>query len=1033
MFTLNASGFGYGTGAYANTIFLNTESAIAGGCGCLSGSGDYNNGSNTGDRLMLFNNIGAIMDAFMFAGGNKYGSGALNVYFTGTASCGVSTYTLPAASDAIYNGHTICNDLSGCNSSYARLPDANNTLPITWDQSGNFLCTSCTSPCTSGATNTAGTNYPTPGLPNGNSATTWSASLAGAPVVSTTTNYAVCGATPLTFEYQINGFTNVALNATQASGNLGSYISINGATPINFSSATYNAASGITTLTANFTPPNGITTYEFVWADGNSFCTTCPGSNSTSVPFTSSSTEQECYVYHKVIVSRENALTGAPIATCSVPGSITVSGATGTNIQYTLMKQSTTGGPFLAVGGPFTSNILANIIDDDASPTLPNYQVWVSSNNAACANPAPIVVNVPNSCLGNPPCPKYITSGTGAPTFTPASGTTVCSNSNVQFTVNIQGVCNTGQVEVLYDYNPAFDPYTSGISLGLAGTSVGTVPPTSMAPGKVFINEFVPRPGAGTCAALGITPNGASPNSGEWIELYNAGPGNVDISGWAVSDGDWTATIPSGVVIAVGGYYLIGGGGTFCSSGVLPDLNIETCNCATVSPTTQDIMNLTDGGEQIALFDCSGAYVDGVLWNVGQAIPDVTDNTAPASGCGNYITAKSLNLPASAAYAATGSSMSGTNQGRYRTSTNTWVTTTTSAAVPAVLPTPKAANTGGNWNGGSLIFGTQCPPPPVTSTLNITLPDTCSQAGTTDITLKAIYRPDPVAPCSKNDVTATATYTIPSCELLTVSGSGEYCEPNSAPISISTSSALSGNYTINLSNGTNTSSINSVTGAGPFTTNISQSGIWTVSNVVAPTGVCAPDANGQADILINPIPVISSAPTSASFCYLYGFDLSSLEASIVSVPSTNQYVWYDVASGGTPIFPFVNPAATTTYYVAPTTGTPAFCENITRTPVVLNVEPIPEIPGISCNGLVLTFLPTSPNCTPIPCSGGVQYSADGVNWAAGPSFTASDPGWAGFGTATTSLVYLRNTVSPACFNYATFFNPCFAAFANYLI
>ncbi len=1025
LFALNTNGYGSGTGLYANTIFLNTDLAINGGCECLDGSGNFNNGSGTGDRIMLYTDAGAIMDAMMYAGGNNYGNSALNVNFVGTSTCAVNTLTMPDVTDAIYNGRTICNDLSGCNSSFARLPDGNNGATVTYDQSGNLACTNCLLPCTTGATNTASTDYPTPGLSNSASVSTWSALLNGAPVTSSITTLSVCGATPLTFTYIINNFTNVALTSTQGSGNLGSYTMTNTGTPVNFAGTNYNATTGVTTLSTTVTPPNGTTTYEFVWGDGNVNCATCPGTTSTSIPSSPLSTESECYVTRKVIVSRENTLGGSPVISCSLPGTITVTGATGTNIKYALQKQTVSAGAFTTVAGPQSSNIIGGVVDDDADPTLPNYQVVVSTVNTACPNPTPLVVAVPNSCLGNPACPKYVTSGTGSPTFLPASGSTVCRNTTVQFNVSIQGVCTTGQVEVLYSYNPAFDPYTSGTSLGTAGTSVGITPPTTTAGGKVFINEFVPRPATGTCGTYTITPNGASPNSGEWIELYNAGPSFVDISGWIVSDGDWTATIPAGITLNAGTYYLIGGGGTFCSSGVLPDLNIETCNCATVSPASQDIMNLTDGGEQIALFDCSGTFIDGVLWNVGQSIPDVTANDAPATGCGNYILAKSVSLPASTSFAATGSSFSGTNQGRYRSSTNTWVTTNSTV----LFPTPKAANTGGNWNGvtGTPVpFGTQCPPPPVTSNITVTLPDTCSQIGLTNITLKAIYKPDPIAPCLKSDVTASATYTIPSCELLTLTGDGDYCAPNTAPISISTSSPLTGNYALNLSNGTNTTTINPATGAGPFTTTISNSGVWTIASTTPPIGVCPPKTTGTATININQTPIITSAPANASFCYQYGFDLSSLEPAIITSPATTQYNWYDSLTGGSLIFPYVNPLTTTTYYVAATTGLPANCEETARTPIVLNVEPIPDIPNVLCDGLSATFIPPSPNCLPIACPSGLEYSVDGVNWGAGPTFTATDPGWAAFGSPTNSLVYLRNASATSCFTYVTYFSPCFA-------
>jgi hypothetical protein len=87
LFTLNPDGFGYGTSNYSNTIFLNTDLTANGGCGCSVGTGGFNNGSSTGDRIILYNDAGAIMDAMMYADGSIYGSGALSINFAGTATC----------------------------------------------------------------------------------------------------------------------------------------------------------------------------------------------------------------------------------------------------------------------------------------------------------------------------------------------------------------------------------------------------------------------------------------------------------------------------------------------------------------------------------------------------------------------------------------------------------------------------------------------------------------------------------------------------------------------------------------------------------------------------------------------------------------------------------------------------------------------------------------------------------------------------------------------------------------------------------
>lgn len=1014
-FTLNSQGYGNGVGAYANTVYLNTDNGANGGCDCLFGTGSLNNGSGTGDRLVLFDDSGNLIDAMMWGGGNNYGSGNLTVNFTGVGACPpLPGIVIPQVSSIVYTGRKICNDVTSCNSSFARVPDGNNGATVTYSTTGNLACANCTNPCGS-ATNFASNDMPTPGLDNG--ANTWSATLNGTPVVGSSSSIIVCGATPINFAFETYNFANTATVATQSSGLLGSFYQENNGTPTNYTSATFNPSTGTTTLTATVIPGPGVTTYNFVMGESNTNCTSCPGTSTVADVTNIAVAAKECYVNHVVSVVREEALGGTPSVSCSILGSIMVSGATGTNVKYELQKQTTVGGIFTTIAGPQNSNLFSGVVDDDADPALPNYQVLITTQNTACSNVPTITVSVPNACLGNPVCATYVTTNPGAPTFTPASGSIACAGSTVQFAVDITGVCNNGTVEVRYDPNPAFDPYTSGVLLGSGTTTVGATPPTQTATSKVFINEIAPRPQQGTCAG---SPNGQNPNSGEWIELYNPGPNNVDIGGWIVSDGDWTATIPAGIKILANNYYLIGGGGTFCSSGQLPDLNIETCNCATVSPSTQDIMNLTDGSEQVVLFDCTGAVIDAVLWNGGQSLPDTTANVALATGCGNYITQKNVNLPAAASMTSTGGSLSGNpNIGRYRTSTNTWVTTTTTL----VNATPKAANPGGNWTGTSIPFGSQCPPPPVSALVSFVLPDTCNQFASTNVTVKAIYKPDPVSPCTKSAVTASATYTIPPCSVMTISGDGEYCDPSNAPVLLTTSDPLVGNYTVTIGNGTSTVPLSGLSGNGPFVTTVSTSGNWVITNVTPPSGVCPPKKVGSANIVIHPIPAITTVPASTAFCFLYGYDLANINASISTNPPATTFNWYDAASGGNLISPtLVYPNSDTTFYAEPSTGFPSNCIGA-RYPVTLTVKPIPDAPILSCVNDTLHIQPLAQNCIPIPCPS-VEYSPNGVNWSSGTSYTVSDPGWAGWGSATNSQLYIRNTAVNSCYIIVTYFNPC---------
>ena len=125
----------------------------------------------------------------------------------------------------------------------------------------------------------------------------------------------------------------------------------------------------------------------------------------------------------------------------------------------------------------------------------------------------------------------------------------------------------------------------------------------------------------------GLCDGSCTPNTEEWVELYNTCGGPVDISCFVMSDGDWSLTFPPGTIIPANGYFTIGGA-SHLAPAETPDLNWGTCGCVSA------VMNIgifTNGGEQIAIFDDLGTFVDGLLWNGGQALPDPS-TPAPAVG-----------------------------------------------------------------------------------------------------------------------------------------------------------------------------------------------------------------------------------------------------------------------------------------------------------------------------------------------------------------------------------------------------------------
>lgn len=137
----------------------------------------------------------------------------------------------------------------------------------------------------------------------------------------------------------------------------------------------------------------------------------------------------------------------------------------------------------------------------------------------------------------------------------------------------------------------------------------------------IVINEFL-IDGPGGC------DGGCSPNTEEWVELYNTCNTPVDISCYVMGDGDWSVRIPSGTVIPPFGFYTIGSS----NSGIPLNLNLGTCGCTSGGG---QVGIFTNGSEQIILFDNAGVVQDAVIWGGGQ-LPANVNNSAGGCSDVNY-------------------------------------------------------------------------------------------------------------------------------------------------------------------------------------------------------------------------------------------------------------------------------------------------------------------------------------------------------------------------------------------------------------
>ena len=112
----------------------------------------------------------------------------------------------------------------------------------------------------------------------------------------------------------------------------------------------------------------------------------------------------------------------------------------------------------------------------------------------------------------------------------------------------------------------------------------------------------------------------ASTDNIEYVELYNTGPGSVDISGWMLTPRDPTsvnasATVPAATSVAAGGYYVFGNAGVLNSNQTIP---------AGASGFLENDI------ESVEIRDAGGNLVDALIYESNKGI---TGNGAPKGKC----------------------------------------------------------------------------------------------------------------------------------------------------------------------------------------------------------------------------------------------------------------------------------------------------------------------------------------------------------------------------------------------------------------
>lgn len=208
-----------------------------------------------------------------------------------------------------------------------------------------------------------------------------------------------------------------------------------------------------------------------------------------------------------------------------------------------------------------------------------------------------------------------------------------------------------------YPSTPSTSPPTSASTTAPPSTDAPTKPPTSGStggsPSDVKITELM------------YNPSSCSDSTGEWLEVYNSGLGEVDITGWTIEDAVNSPVAINSFILPSGGYFIMarttdGCGGLNADQTGLPPLN-------------------NSGEETVTLKDASGSTIDVVVYSGGSAAsPDFTiERKADANG-------QPIDTDDSAADFQESSSAGGTPRAGYASP---------GTAAPTVSPAPTATPT----------------------------------------------------------------------------------------------------------------------------------------------------------------------------------------------------------------------------------------------------------------------------------------------------------------------------------------------------
>jgi predicted extracellular nuclease len=152
--------------------------------------------------------------------------------------------------------------------------------------------------------------------------------------------------------------------------------------------------------------------------------------------------------------------------------------------------------------------------------------------------------------------------------------------------------------------HPSARPVVRSLLASLLLTAVvdGTLAQDTGVTAPLVINEIMQNP-----AAVG---DGA----GEWFELYNPNPFDVDIGGWTISDDDTDShEIAGSLLVPANGYVVLGN-----------NTDLLTNGGATVDYSYGSSWFLANAADEVVLSDAAGNEIDRVVYDDGASFPDPT-------------------------------------------------------------------------------------------------------------------------------------------------------------------------------------------------------------------------------------------------------------------------------------------------------------------------------------------------------------------------------------------------------------------------